>query len=209
MVSRINYRLFHGKISLFCRRVRKCVKKRQKRNIQDVELGWTNDATYTTPWSDVPSSGGSQDGYEPIDFIDESNRPPPPPPRERTTLPSSFASLTDKGADEETPGHLPLPGNDDSHSPSDASNSYLCQAREKKSLERDGHDEDSISRETDDADSIYGDLPTDTDGICWGLPSDTLPSIPIKTYKKSSAATTEVLESDTSLGTFNGTDKVN
>ena len=157
---------------------------------QDVELGWFHNETL----SDVASSGGSEDGYEQVGFANKSEKAPPLPPRKRTTL------LADKGADEETLGHFPLPGKDDSHSPPDGSYSDPYETRPKISLESVGHDEEGTrtSCKTDDADGVYGILP-----------SDSLPSVPIETNKKFSAGAAEVVESNKGLGTFSNIRKVN
>ena len=101
-------------------------------------------------------------------------------------------SNINNGADEETLGHQPLYANDDSHSPQDKS--YSAHP-ETMSFESAGQDQDGRGRKTDDADGFS--------------PSDALSSIPIKTHEGDSTAEGEVIESKTSLGTFNSIGEVN
>ena len=169
---------------------------------------------------------------------DESDKAPPLPPRERTnpmssvdvlfnrhetgdasqvsgkapTLPprlppkvagSSYAvnnsnclcwsNITDNNRpDEETLGHLPLYANHDSHFlPGESYSAHP----ETMSIESAGQDQDGRGRKTDDADGFS--------------PSDALSPIPIKIHEGDSTAEGEVIESKTSLGTFNSTDEVN
>ena len=191
-----------------------------KVNIEDIEQGTTCDdyiaSSVGSEDDDVVSNAGSDNSYESVRV--RSSSPPALPPRlppkasgtEITEMTFGVNNenalcnigLTDNDTDEETPGHMPLHY---SYTPSEGSSSPQDQAGllfETMSFESAGQYQEGTERKPDDADGMYGCLPS---------VYHVLPSIPNKTDDMSSTEEGEVIESNTNLGTFsnNITDEVN